>query len=205
MVQKMAEKCTGEFVHNSTKSPGGLATGASFWDGLESERLLGGDGAVDFLETGGLATQTAKVEEFGAANLGRSNLFDLVNDLCVEGEDTLDALAEADLAHSEAALGTLLEGDDDTLEGLDAFLVAFFNLDLDANGVAGHEIRMVRAIQFLGESLHYWMNRHSSFLTMNSIEQSILVECGITTRDGLRAMKTLITIARHWTALLLLL
>src|SRR5277367_300009 len=98
---------------------------------------------VNFLEAGSLAAQSAQVEELGAADLGGADLFDPVDDLGVEGEDALDALAEADLADGETALGSALERDHDTLKSLDTFLVALFDLDLDANGVAGHEIGVV--------------------------------------------------------------
>src|SRR5271170_5237029 len=121
---------------------------------------------VDFLEASSLAAQSAQVEELGAADLGGTDLFDPVDDLGVEGEDTLDALAEADLSDGEAALGSALERNHDALKSLDTFLIALFDLDLDANGVAGHEIGVVRAVQFIGEALHYGMNRHSSFLTV---------------------------------------
>jgi hypothetical protein len=57
--------------------------------------LLGGAGY--FLKTSSLATETAKVEELGAANFVGTNFGDGVDDLGVVREDALDALAEAHL------------------------------------------------------------------------------------------------------------
>ena len=65
---------------------------------------LGGD-AIHFLQAGSLAAQSADVEELGAAHLVAADLLDLVDHLGVEGEDALDALAEAHLAHGKGALG----------------------------------------------------------------------------------------------------
>jgi hypothetical protein len=85
---------------------------------LERERLrLGGD-ATHFLQAGGLAAESADVEELGAAHLVAANLLDAINNFGVEGEDALDALAEAHLAHGEGALGAVIDGDDQAFEGL---------------------------------------------------------------------------------------
>src|SRR5579862_2641284 len=129
------------------------------WEGL---------GALDFLEAGGFAAESAEVEELGAAHLGGADFLDLVDDLGVEGEDALDTLAEAHLADSEAALRTVFAGDHDAFKCLEALFIAFFNLDLHAHCVAGDEGRQVRAVQLFGKALHDWMNRHCSFLLMNS-------------------------------------
>ena len=90
--------------------------------------------------------------------------------LALKGKMRSTPWPEADLADGEAALRAALERDHDALESLEAFFVAFFNLDLDANSVAGHEIGVVGAVELVGEPLHYGMNRHGEFLTVPSEE-----------------------------------
>src|SRR5664279_2796735 len=82
-------------------------------------------GALGFLEAGSLATQATQIEELGAANTGRTDLFYLVHNLGVVGEDALDALAEAHFADSETALRTLFGGDHDALKSLEALFFTF--------------------------------------------------------------------------------
>src|SRR5579863_8533554 len=89
---------------------------------VEKEALTGKSGAnlaglaVDFLETGGLAAQSADIEKLRAPHFVAADLLDLVDDLGVEGKDALDALTEAHLAHGEGALGAVVDGDDQALE-----------------------------------------------------------------------------------------
>ena len=95
--------------------------------------------AVHFLETGGFAAQSADVEQLGAADAVAANLLNLVDDFGIEGEDTLHTLAKAHLADGEGALRSSVNGDYETFKGLEAFFIAFFDLDLDANLVARDE------------------------------------------------------------------
>src|SRR5260370_29961863 len=115
----------------------------------EEGRLGLGDLALHFLETGGLAAQSADVEELGAAHLVAADLFDLVDDLGIEGEDALDALAEAHLAHGEGALRSLVDGDYEAFKRLQAFFVAFLDFDLDANLVAGDKVGEIGALELV--------------------------------------------------------
>src|SRR6185437_4628253 len=115
-------------------------------------------------QTGSLATQTAEVEELGAANLVGADLLDLVDDLGVVGEDALDALAEAHLANGEGALGALAAGDNHALERLQTLLVAFLDSYLHANLIAGAEVREVCALELVGQLLHNRMDCHDAFL-----------------------------------------
>ena len=110
---------------------------------LEPEKvnLLGS--AFDLAQTGSLAAQTAQVEELGAADLVAANLLDLVDDLGVVGEDALDALAEAHLANGKGALGSLAAGDHNAFKRLKTLFFAFLDLDLNANLVAGGELREI--------------------------------------------------------------
>src|SRR5271165_143979 len=150
-------------VENSANTPtprsGNAGTGASDELGL---------GPLDFLEARSLAAKSAQVEELGAANLGRANLLHLVDDLGVEGEDALNAMAEAHLANREAALRPILAGDDNTFEGLEAFFIAFRDLDLHAYRIPCRKRGKVGPIEFFCKPLHYWMNRHSTFLALDS-------------------------------------
>src|SRR5215472_4415271 len=120
--------------------------------------------ALNLAETGSLATQTAEVEELGAANLVGADLLNLVDDLGVVGEDALDALAEAHLADGEGPLGSLAAGDHHALERLQTLLVAFLDFHLHANLVAGAEVREVCALELVGQLLHNRMDCHDAFL-----------------------------------------
>src|SRR5271156_5142679 len=72
--------------------------------------------AFHFFQAGRLATQAAQIEEFGAPHTCRPYLLDFVDYLGVERENALDTLAEAHLAHREAALRAVLESNDDALK-----------------------------------------------------------------------------------------
>src|SRR5215469_9914356 len=87
-------------------------------------------------QTCGLAAQTTQIEKTRATHLRGAHHIDLVDHLGVNREDALDALPEADLANSEAGLRSVVALDDDALESLQAFLVPFFNLHMDADGVS---------------------------------------------------------------------
>jgi hypothetical protein len=61
-------------------------------------------------------------------------------------------------------LGPILERNHNAFECLQAFFIAFFDLDLHPYRIAGHELGQVGAPKLVGETLHNWMNRHSCFL-----------------------------------------
>src|SRR5664280_3927073 len=82
-----------------------------------------------------------KIEVLRSAHVRRTQHFDLVDDLRVGGEDALDALPKAHLAHGEAGLVSVTLGNDDTFESLQALLVAFLDLHVDPDGVAGLKVR----------------------------------------------------------------
>src|ERR1700740_2405941 len=117
--------------------------------------------AFHFFQASRLASQAAKVKQLGAADPCGPHLLHFVDHLGVEGEDALDALAEAHLTHREAALCSILERNHNAFECLQAFFVAFFDLDLHPYRIAGHELGQVGAPKLVGETLHNWMNRHS--------------------------------------------
>ena len=59
---------------------------------------------LDFLQSRGLALEPAQVVKLGAANFRRTHDVNLVDDLGVDGENTLHALAETDFADGKARL-----------------------------------------------------------------------------------------------------
>src|SRR5690349_20210047 len=91
-------------------------------------------------DTGGLTGPAAQVVKLGAAHGTAAHDLDLVDDRRIEREDALDALAERNLANSEAGSDALIgAGDAHALERLHAGAVAFDHLDADAKRVAGAE------------------------------------------------------------------
>src|SRR5487761_1320430 len=118
---------------------------------------------IRFAQTGSLATQPAQIEQLGAADLGGADLLYLLDHFAVERKDALHALAKTHLADGETALRAILARNYDTLKGLNAFFVAFFDLDLDANRVAGNERRQVGALKLGSQTLHDWMDGHEYF------------------------------------------
>jgi len=121
--------------------------------------------AINFFQTSSLATESAEVEQFGAAHFRRAHFFNAVNHAAVDGEDALHALAEAHLADGEAAVRAVALGDDDAFKRLQAFFVALFDSYLDADRVSGGERGKVSALKFGGKPLHDGMNGHGSVLS----------------------------------------
>src|SRR5579863_896859 len=63
----------------------------------------------------------------------------------VNGKDALHALAEADLANGDGfSHAAVMLGDHGALKRLQALLVAFLDLDVHADGVAGAELGVIR-------------------------------------------------------------
>ena len=104
--------------------------------------------ALHVLQTSSLTTQATQVIKLRATDLGRLHHVNLVDNLRGDGENTLDAMAEADLADGEAGLRPAGLGDDYAFKRLKALFVAFFNLHLHADGVARNEIRNICTLVF---------------------------------------------------------
>src|SRR5882724_94150 len=104
--------------------------------------------ALHILQAGSLATQTTQIIKLSAADFGRFHHIHFIHDFRSDGEDALNAVAEADLAHGEAGLRAAVFGDDNALKRLKTLFVAFFNLYLHADGVARDEIRNISALGF---------------------------------------------------------
>src|SRR5271166_1156060 len=105
---------------------------------------------VHFAQACGFAPQRAQIIQFGPPDVGRAQYIDLVDHFGIRREDALDTLAKAHLADGEARLVASPLRNDDALERLQAFLVAFLDLDVNPDGVAGFEVGEV-ATPRLGE------------------------------------------------------
>ncbi len=92
---------------------------------------------IAFLDTCSLAAQIAEIIELGTADLTTTNDVNVVDNRCVEREDTLDAYAKADLADRNGfAYAAMFAGDADAFERLETFLIAFLDPDVHAKRVA---------------------------------------------------------------------
>jgi len=99
-----------------------------------------------FLDLGGLADAITQVVELGPTNIAASGNFDFLDHGSVDGEGPLHANAEADLANGECLANPApLASDDDAFEELGAMAVAFNDLYVHLQGVAGREVRNVVA------------------------------------------------------------
>jgi len=120
-------------------------------------RLLGGGsgrGDNALFETSGFALEPTQVVELGAAHFAGADHIDVIDDGSVHGEDTFDASAEADLADGDGFAHTnVLARDDGAFKRLQTFLVAFFDADVDADGIAGTELRMSGLAAVLADEL----------------------------------------------------
>ena len=112
---------------------------------------------TDALDASGFTAQVAEVIQFGATHTTHDRDFDLGDFGRVDGERTFDAATIGNLANGERfANATTATANDDTFENLDAFFVAFLNIDVHANGIAGTEIRQVGANLFLFNCCNNW-------------------------------------------------
>src|SRR5690606_34333522 len=105
--------------------------------GLRGGARLGVAGEV-LLDARLLAFQAAQVVQLAGADGATALDLDRVDGRAVRLEHALDAVAVRNLAHGERGVeaGVLL-ADDHALVGLDALAVAFLDLDVDDDGVAG--------------------------------------------------------------------
>ena len=117
-------------------------------------------GASNLTQTRSLATETTKVEQLCAADFIGANLLHLVHNLAVVRKDALNALAEAHLADGEAALRSVLASNAHALKRLQTLFIAFLDLYLNANSVAGCECGQIGTLELCRELLHDGVNRH---------------------------------------------
>src|SRR5580658_1849874 len=122
----------------------------------DSGRMVSPLELLAFAQTGGLALETAQIVKFGAAHASGADHIDMVDHFRVDGEDALDALAEADFTDRDGlADAGVIARDESPLKRLQPLLVAFLNLDVDAQGVAGAEIGDLFLTQILLNKLRH--------------------------------------------------
>src|SRR5581483_723867 len=119
-----------------------------------------GTRTLNFTQPCRLAFEATEVEQLGAPYAVGANHFNLIEHLGVKREDALDAMAEADLADGDARLGPFATGNHCSFEGLNAFFIAFFDLDLDADGIARSHLRNIFALQTGSKLFHNRVLRH---------------------------------------------
>lgn len=92
---------------------------------------------ISLFDTGCFAAKVAKIIKLSTANLTATNNVDVIDDRCVQREDTFDAYAEADLSHGyRLADAAMFASNANALERLQAFLCAFFDPDVNAKRIA---------------------------------------------------------------------
>ena len=91
----------------------------------------------------GFALQATQVIQFGAPDTSGADYVDVVHHGSMQREDALDALAEAHFADGDGLADALvIAGDHGSFESLQPFLVAFFDLDVNTDGVARPKLGM---------------------------------------------------------------
>src|SRR5215471_11187545 len=111
---------------NAGQKPGGR---------LESLTLL------SLSQAGGLALQITQVVKLRAADTASTDDVDMVDYRSLHRENALDALAKADLAHRNGLPHSfVMPRDDGAFESLQPLFVAFFDLDVHADRVAGTKL-----------------------------------------------------------------
>src|SRR5690242_19545815 len=100
-------------------------------------------------DAGRLAAASAQIIELGAAHLAAAHHLDRVDQRRMNRKHALDALAIGDLAHREVLVDPAARAPDaHALIGLHAAALALDHLDVDAERIAGTEIRY---LPLLGE------------------------------------------------------
>src|SRR5580700_3027562 len=121
----------------------------------------------DFFQTCGLALESAQVVKFRAPDFGGAHHVNLVDDLGVDGEDALHALAETDFADRKARLRAPLSGNDDAFERLQALFFAFSDLDQNLDRIAGAKLGNVGAARFRQQFFDNRIAHNVSFLILS--------------------------------------
>src|SRR5215469_3884434 len=92
--------------------------------------------ALNITQASCLAAQTTQIIKLGASHFRGTNHFESVDHFGILGEDSLHALAEADLANGEAGLRAATPRNNHTFKGLQALFVTLFDLHVNANRIA---------------------------------------------------------------------
>ena len=97
-----------------------------------------------FLDAGFLAFQVAQVVQLALTDITAALDRHGVDGGTVGLEHALDAETVRDLADGESGIQTaVLDGNDHAFVGLHALAIAFFDFDVDHDGVAGTEVRQL--------------------------------------------------------------
>src|SRR5579859_2112658 len=93
-----------------------------------------------------LAAESAEIKQTGAAYLRGTDQIDLVDHLGMERENALHAVSETHLPDSKAGLRAIVALDHDAFKSLKALFVAFLDLHVNTDRVAGTERRDIGAL-----------------------------------------------------------
>src|SRR5215471_18708735 len=92
-------------------------------------------------QAGSFALQIAQIIELGSPNAAGTHYINMIDDASVHGEDALHAVPKADLPDGDAlAHGHAVTRNHHALEGLKTLFIAFLDLHMDFDRVAGAEI-----------------------------------------------------------------
>src|SRR5579863_3991027 len=93
-----------------------------------------------FLEASGFSLESAKIIEFGAADLAGADHVDAVDDSRAQRKDTLHAMAKTDFADCDRlAHARILAREHGAFKYLNTLFLAFFDLDVNLDCIAGTE------------------------------------------------------------------
>src|SRR5689334_17653351 len=91
-------------------------------------------------QAGGLSLESAQIVQLRAAHAARADHVNVIHHRSLHGENTLHAVAETDLADRYGlAHPRVVARDHRAFKNLQALFLAFFDLDVHFNSVAGAE------------------------------------------------------------------
>src|SRR2546426_8451280 len=101
--------------------------------------------SLHFFDASGLAPECAHVIELCSADASGTDDLDLVDDLRVKREDAFHSMTERHLADRKCfARAAMLLRDTNPFEYLDALFIAFLDLHMNLDRIAGSECRDIR-------------------------------------------------------------
>src|SRR5581483_5822289 len=121
-----------------------------------------------FSQPGSLALQPAEIVEFGPPGTARADHVDVIDHLGMDRENTFDSLPETDFPNRDAlAQPGVVPGNHGAFKRLQPLLVAFLDLHVDPDGVAGTKGRDVGTPVLL-DKLRQHCVLHDNFLNFLS-------------------------------------
>lgn len=122
-------------------------------------------GKANLANTGSLATTTTEIVQARTTHATSCYHLDFLGAWVVQGKSFFDADTVGDFADGIGGVhGATLTLDNDALENLDTLLIAFDNPNVDLDGIAGAEIRMIDAHLLLIDSFDYCAHKYVSRL-----------------------------------------